>query len=258
MLSVVLLQAQQNQGKIAYERTSQIQIQVANMPDGLASQLPRSRTDKFELTFANNQTLWKAAEAENDNDALNAGGDGVQIRMVVSGNDDVLFSNLETGKRVEKREMMDKSFIIDDTISKMKWKMTGETKTILNMPCMKAVASRISSRMMMNMENGKMERKEVQDTANIIAWFTSNIPVSTGPAEFQGQLPGAILEMDVSNGRQTFKATSISDKADVASIKEPTGKKHYTPEEFRKEREKMMEEMQRNNQGGGNRIFRMQ
>ena len=35
-------------------------------------------------------------------------------------------------------------------------------------------------RMMMNMDNGKMERKEVQDTAAIIAWFTSSIPVSTG------------------------------------------------------------------------------
>ena len=135
--------------------------------------------------------------------------------------------------------------------------MTGETKTILNMPCMKATTTRTSTRTMMNMDNGKMERKEIQDTSVIVAWFTTNIPVSAGPAEFQGQLPGLILEMDIKDGTQLFKAISISEKADLAVIKEPTGKKHYTPEEFKKEREKMMEEMNRNNQGG-NRIIRMQ
>ncbi len=62
--------------------------------------------------------------------------------------------------------------------------------------------------------------------------------------------------MDIKDGTQLFKAVSISEKADLASIKEPAGKKHYTPEEFRKERDKMMKEMQENNQGG-RRVIRM-
>jgi GLPGLI family protein len=175
---------------------------------------------------------------------------------VVAGNDDVLYNNFDTKKKVEKREMFDRTFIIDDSISTLKWKVTGETKTILNMPCMKAVATRTSTRTQVNMDNGKMERKEISDTSNIVAWFTSSIPVSAGPAEFQGQLPGLILEMDIKDGTQTFKAVSISEKVDTENIKEPKGKKHYTPEEFRAEREKMMEEMNKNNQGG-NRIIRM-
>lgn len=36
--------------------------------------------------------------------------------------------------------------------------------------------------MMMNMDNGVMERKEVDDTANIVAWFATDIPVSAGPS----------------------------------------------------------------------------
>ena len=119
---------------------------------------------------------------------------------------------------------------------------------------MKAIATRISTQTRMTMDNGKTERKEIQDTANIVAWFTNDIPVPAGPAEFQGQLPGLILEMDISNGRQTFMATGIVDKADLSVIKEPTGKKHYTPDEFKKERDKMMKEMQENNQGGGRQI----
>lgn len=249
------LKAQQNQGKVTYDRTVQLQIRFQGMPGGMEQQMPQSRTDKFELTFGNNQTLWKQAEQENDENE-NMGGGGVQIHMVVAGSNDVLFTDLEKMKKCEQRELFDKKFIIDDSIRPLKWKMTGETKTILNMPCMKATATNISIRTMMNMDNGKFEKKEIQDTANIVAWFTSSIPVSAGPAEYQGQLPGLILEMDISNGRQTFIATGISEKADLTIIKEPTGKKHYTPDEFKKEREKMMEEMQKNNQGG-NRVIRM-
>lgn len=255
VLCVSLVQAQSKEGKVTYNRTSQIQIQIADMP-GMENSLPRTRTDKFEVIFGNNQSLWKASEQDNDDEGPTFGGEGMQVRMIVAGANDVLYSNFETGKRVEKREMFDKTFIIDDTVAALKWKMTGETKTILGKPCMKATATRISTRMSMNIDNGKMERKEIQDTANITAWFTTAIPVSAGPAEYQGQLPGLILEMDVNNGRQSFIATSISEKADLAVIKEPAGKKHYTPEEFRKERDKMLKELQENNQGG-QRVIRM-
>jgi GLPGLI family protein len=260
LFSIGLLQAQQKQGMVVYERTSQIQIRFNDMPGGMEQQMPKTRTDKFELTFGNNQSLWKAAEEDSDNGTtdINGGeGGGMHIRMVIAGSNDVLHTDFETGKKVEKRELFDKTFIIDDTIAKLKWKMTGETKTILGLSCMKATTSNIRKRTMMNMDNGKMERKEVEDTANIVAWFTSSVPVSAGPAEYQGQLPGLILEMDIKDGTQIFKAISITEKADLSVIKEPSGKKHYTPEEFRKEREKMMEEMNRNNQGG-NRIIRMQ
>jgi len=249
------LQAQQKQGKVVYDRTVKLQLSFAGMPGGMEQQMPSSRTDKFELSFANNQSLWKQAESDNNEDNV-FGGDGAQIRMVVAGNDDVLFCDLDEGKRIEKRELFDKTFIIDDTLTKLKWKMTGESKTILNHNCMKATATRYSKRMNMNMDNGKMTRVEVDDTSNIVAWFAPDIPVSAGPSEFQGQLPGVILEMDVKDGSQIYKAVSISEKTDIAAIKEPSGKKHYTPEEFRKERDKMMKEMEQNNQGG-RRVIRM-
>ena len=178
----------------------------------------------------------------------------MQIRMFSSGSNDVLYNNFQTGKKTELREMFEKKFIIDDSIRPLKWKMTGETKMILNHNCMKTTATQTNTSTRMTMDNGKMERKEVTDTSNIVAWFATDIPVSAGPAEYQGQLPGLILEIDVANGRQTFKAIGISGKADLASIKEPTGKKHYTREEFRGEVNKMMDEMQRNNGGPGRTI----
>lgn len=254
----IALHAQSKEGKVTYDRTVKLQINFAGMPGGMEQQMPTTRTDKFELTFGNNQTLWKQAESDNDDDGGNfhSDGGGAQVRIMVAGSNDVLYSNLETGKKVESRELMDKTFIVEDTITKLKWKMTGESKSILGHNCMKATTSRTSKRTIMNMDNGVMERKEVNDTSNIIAWFATDIPVSAGPSEFQGQLPGLILEMDIKDGTQIYKAAAISEKADLASIKEPSGKKRYTPEQFKAEREKMFKEMEQNN-GGGRRVIRM-
>ena len=248
------LHAQQNEGKVIYERTMQIRVNFGGNQEEMQRMIPKQRTEKFELDFGNNQSLYRQAEQEND-DETSFGGDGIQIRMVAAGSNDVIYNNFETAKRIDQREIMDKKFIVEDSIRPLKWKMTGETKTILNHNCMKATTTQISQRTQMTMDNGKAERKEVTDTSLIVAWFASDIPVAAGPSEFQGQLPGLILEMDISNGRQTFKALEIKEKADLAIIKEPTGKKKYTPAEFRKERDKMMEEMQRNN-GGPGRVMR--
>ncbi len=244
--------AQQNEGKVTYERVSVFEARF-NI-NGADQVMPQTRKDNFELHYASNQSLWKAVEKENEEDAMSHGEGGMQIRMVVAGANDVLYTNFDTKKKTEKKEMFDKSFIVDDSVKVLKWKMTGETKMILTHTCMKATATQIRQTTRMNMDNGKMERKDVSDTSLVIAWFTTEIPVSAGPAEYQGQLPGLILEMDVNNGKQTFKALNISGKADVASIKEPSGKKHYTPDEFKKERDKMMKEMEQNMQGGNRQI----
>jgi GLPGLI family protein len=249
IMMVVLVKAQQKEGAVIYSRTTQVQINIAGMNDEMSRLIPKSRTDKFELTFGNSQSLWKQAAQENEDDNT-LGGGGMQIRVMAAGSDDVLYCNFDAAKKVELRMILDKKFIVEDSIRTLKWKMSDETKTILNHQCRKATTMQYSKRTTMNINNGQMERKEIEDTSNIIAWFTTDIPVSAGPAEYQGQLPGLILEMDIHNGRQVFTALEISPKADLASIKEPSGKKHYTPDEFRKESNKMMEEMQRNNQGG--------
>lgn len=256
IMAISGINAQQTQGKVSYNRTVKIRMSFSGMPGGMEQQVPSSRTDKYELAFGNNQSLWKRAEQEQEEEQTSAEG-GMQVRMVFAGSNDVLYSELLNNRRVEKRELFDKNFIIEDTLSKLKWKMTGESKSILNHNCMKAETVRISKRSNMMFNNGKMERVESDDTATIVAWFAMDIPVSAGPVEFQGQLPGLILELDVRNGDQVYVATEISDKVDLAEIKEPTGKKKYTQEEFRQEREKMLKEMNQNNGGGNRRVIRM-
>lgn len=246
--------AQQREGKVLYSRVSQMQMRINNN-DQLSSMLPKSRTDKFELTFGNNQSLWKHVDEDENMDEMS--GNGMQIKIAVPGQNDIVFHDFTSARRVEQRDLMDKKFVITDSIRKLNWKLTGESQTILGHTCQKAVAQRTGKRTMTTMENGKLERKEVNDTTNIVAWFTTDIPVPAGP-EVQGQLPGLILALDMNDGRVVYKALDIQAKADMASIKEPTKGKKVTPEEFTKERDKMMEEMQKNNQGNGRTFIRMQ
>ena len=241
--------AQQKEGKIIYQRTVQMQIVTSDAP-GEENMVPRTSTDKFEMNFANGQMIWKHMEDEMEDDNFGGGGGGgVMIRTMGGGADDAVFCDFEKARKVETREFFDKKFLISDSIRRGNWKLSDETKTILNHLCRKATSQRIGKRMMMTMDNGKMERKEMDDTSTIVAWFTPDIPVSAGP-EVQGQLPGLILGLETNNGKSVYMALEISAKADIAAIKEPTKGKKVTPEEFTKERNKMMDEMGKNNQGG--------
>jgi GLPGLI family protein len=105
-------------------------------------------------------------------------------------------------------------------------------------------------RNVMTMENGEMKRQALPDTSVITAWIALDIPVSAGP-EFQGQLPGLILELNMNNGRIVYKALEISSKVNASAIKEPKKGKHLTAAEFNTERDKTFEEMRRNMPGGG-------
>ncbi|MDB5252216.1 MAG: hypothetical protein JWP27_1385 [Flaviaesturariibacter sp.] len=240
------------EGKVVFERTMQMR-RPQNMDPELAARIPASRTDQFELLFGADQSLWRSLpKAEGDNNTFSA--PGVQFRM--AGNDDVTYFNFATGKRLDKREMFDKSFLVEDSIARLGWKLTGEAKSILGHPAQKAIAMRYGTRMNMTMENGEMKRMPVADTSTIVAWFTTDFPVKAGPQDMQGQLPGLILELDINNGRTVYKAVEISPKVSLSSIKEPKGGKRLTNAEFDKERDAMMEEMRKNMPAGSNvRIF---
>jgi GLPGLI family protein len=259
MLIAISSSAQVKEGKILYERTMQLQIRVADDNPAMQNMIPKERKDRFELLFAEGKSLWQPVEDENQGDDMTFGDGGNQMRMVfrMPGSDDITYHNINDSKKVEQRELGGKTFIIADSIRKLNWKIAGETKIILGRNCMKATSQRMQESFRMTMDNGEAKREKVMDTMNIVAWFTSEIPGSFGPEMYQGQLPGTILEIDINNGRNSFKAIEISPKVDVAKVKEPSKGKKATPEEFVKEREKMMQEMMQNGGGpGGMRVIR--
>lgn len=244
VLMAMQLQAQQQTGRVVYEFTRQMQIRMGG-PGGpdMPPPPPHAHTVKLEVLFGNNQMLRRALEDNTVNDFPGEGG-GVQIRAFGMGDDDITWLNFTDGRKVEQKEFAAKQYLVSDSIRKQNWKLTGATKNVLGYACQQATTTRYSKRMNISMDNGEMTRKEVPDTAQVVVWFTPAIPVSAGP-DYEGQLPGLILQIDI-NGNTTYKAIEVSQKADAAAIKEPKKGKKVTAEEFNKERDKMMAEMQRN------------
>jgi len=238
--------AQMKEGKVVYERTMQFGMRVggANAPGGNE---PRSRTNRFELHFTPAKQLWEELP-DMDEAADAASGEGGMVRMRFGG-DELVYTNLETGISTSKQELASKNYIVTDTVRKLAWKLSEESKEVLGLKARKATATRIGTRMMMTMENGEMKRASLPDTTTITAWFTPEVPVAAGP-ELSGQLPGLILELELNRGRVVYKAIEITSKVNVTNIKEPKGGKAITAADFAQERNKVFEEMRRNGPPG--------
>ena len=241
---------QVKEGKIIYDRTMQMPSRIfANLDPEVAAKIPKSRTEQYELLFGNGQSLYQfLPTASNEESGATFGGGGMIIRMSGGGND-IIYHNFEKAQKVEQRELMDRNYVITDSIRAGEWKLTDETRKILNYTARKAIGKRISQRRQMSMENGEMKTQIIPDTAVVVAWFTTEIPVPVGP-EMQGQLPGAILELDINNGEVVYKAIEFSPKVNVSKIKEPKDGKKMSQAEFALERDKVMEEMRKNMPAG--------
>jgi len=247
LLMVHAVQAQQQEGRVVYELTRQLKMDIAG-PDGMEQHMPRSFVVRVEVLFGNNQMLRRQVEDDNAGGGFpDDEGGGMHFRAFGMGDDGVTWCNFTEGRKVEQREFATKRYLVTDSVQKQNWKLTGESKTILGYACQQALTTRVGKRRMMTMENGNMTSKEMADTSQVTVWFTPAIPVSAGP-DFEGQLPGLILEIDI-NGTPTYKATEVSSKVNIASIKEPRGGKKITEADFNQERDKLMQEMQRNEVG---------
>lgn len=248
--------AQLKEGKIIYERTVSFQLppQGAGAPPPPPN-MPRSRTDQYELLFSKDKALFQFLPTAANEEPGTFSAPGMVIRM--GGTNDIIYSDLASGLTTSKLELMDREFLVGDTIRKLSWKISSETKTILNYTARKAVALRVQTRPRMTMENGEMKRQMITDSVEVVAWFTTDIPVSVGPGESQGQLPGAVLELSTNRGNMVYKAVEIKPNINLAHIKEPKGGKKLTQAEFVVEREKLFEEMRANSPAGGGRTIRM-
>lgn len=145
------------------------------------------------------------------------------------------YHNLEKNETRQEFDVYGKKYYSVDPLKEFNWKITKETKEILDFEVRKATS-----------EN---------EEASIIAWYAPKINISNGPAEYNG-LPGLILEVEFQS--KQFPV-SINYKAESIKVlnKKP---KIIIPDKGEKisanavqglfdEANKQREEMYRNSQG---------
>ncbi len=226
-------------GTVRYDQATRFDIELplelARNPAFLAN-MPKAAVKPMQLTFTGEATLFAAAPVEAGAPAAGGGGETVFIarggdvamvreigaemmatRMVGFGgggaSDAVAgaYTGLEDGRYVEVREFLGRTFRIPGERPAFAWKLTGEVATFLGHPVYQATAR--------------------HDSTTIEAWFTPDIPVPAGPAQYGG-LPGLILTLAVDSNRVVYTATSVDLETAIAPIKAPVEGSEVTRAEY--------------------------
>jgi len=225
------------------------------MRDQITAMLKKQSQKEFKLTFTDNESLYKE-EIPLDNTSTVSGG-GMQFTVMTSGGDDELYKNLSENRYASQVELFGKQFLVKDALEKQEWKLVNETKNIGQYTCFKATNTTTRTVMVSETtkegEEGSGDTRKEEEEIVITAWYTPQIPISNGPANYNG-LPGLILE--INDGSETILCSKIvlNPEGGVA-IKEPSKGKVVTDAEYRDIMEKKMQEMneqfQTDNRKGG-------
>lgn len=254
------------QGKAYYETKTSIDMSEFGGRDmseerkkQMVERMKSALEKTFILTFNQSEALYKEEER------LDAPGGGRGMRfgmMSASGGDQ--YKNVKTQEFIQKKDLFGKQFLIKDSLQRLDWKLTGESKIIGQYTCFKAEAIKTKTGIDFRdfrrpprdpkSEEGETREADNEEKKNssikVEAWYTPQIPVNLGPDVYWG-LPGLILEISADNTTMLCSKIVIN-PSDKEEIKAPTKGKEVTQAEFdqiSKEKMEEMREMFRNRRG---------
>ncbi len=217
----------QSEGIIVYEEKIDIHKRLPPERQEYKDMIPQFRTQKYELHYNESASMYISSK-EQDQPEMASGGGHRMMRMNKPDRD--VYKNLDENKLVDSREFMTKKFLIKGTLDEAEWKIADGQKQILDYMCLKAVYH------------------DTSDTYT--AWFTPQITISNGPAEYSG-LPGMILQLVVNDDDRTITALSVTEQpVEKEMLKEPKKGKEVTSEEFKQIVHEKMKEMGHSGSGG--------
>jgi GLPGLI family protein len=188
-------------GRVEYEkRTNQHMMADANS-DNVWTQtmlklFPKTVTDVYELWFSRDKSMYKLAKENPDNKYMMWGTKPTES--------DVTLQDMRTNRTSTKRDVFENTYVISDSLRNLEWRITDETRTIAGFECRKAVT-------------------KICDSVYVVAFYTDQIPVSSGPETFGG-LPGLILGLAVPRLYTTWFATKLELTEPTTAQLNPTQK----------------------------------
>ncbi len=160
---------------------------------------PQFKTGKSTLSFTDNKTLFKPT----DEDELSSGG-GFFANNPMTTQNNVIYTDLASGTNVSQKKVFEAIFLVKDSTRKIQWKITDETREIAGYTCRRANAI-------------------MMDSIYVVAFYTTDIPVSGGPESFGG-LPGMILGVALPHENITWFATKVTDMTLAPNVVVPPKK----------------------------------
>lgn len=279
LLSFIGYAQQDFQGVAVYESKTTFNMdnwgrRGQQMSEQMKKQMAERMKSMLEKTYK--LTFDKTASTYKEEEKLDApGGGGFGRMMMGSFTAGAQYKNIKDQQLLQEQEFFGKEFLIKDSLPKLEWKMTNETKQIGQYMCFKATAMKPvdgfdwrnmrrrnrnnkkevdSTKTDSTKTNDPMSEIEMPKEVEVVAWYTPQIPISQGPGEYHG-LPGLILE--VNETRTTILCSKIvMNPKEKEAIKVPNKGKEVTRKEYNDIVKKKMEEMREMYRGRGRGNFR--
>ncbi|HET6256126.1 MAG TPA: GLPGLI family protein [Puia sp.] len=188
------LRAQNNiflsQGKIEFERKVNQYAQreaVSDPGDEAWTEFSKKlmgnkfKTDYFDLLFTRTKTLYRPGRETPDKPN--------PFFFEAPGQENIIYADLEQEKSVSQKLVFEQTFLVADTLRRIKWKITDETRVIAGFNCRRANAI-------------------VMDSIYVVAFYTDEILTTGGPESFSG-LPGMILGVALPHEHVSWFATKV-------------------------------------------------
>ncbi|MFZ6023397.1 MAG: GLPGLI family protein [Bacteroidota bacterium] len=172
-------------GRIEFERKYNQHSQFDGENDGpwiteMKKVYPKMVTDYYELRFTHERSVYRLLKENPDNKYL---------WMGKPTESDVTIKDMAKGTISMQRDVFEQTYLIQDSLRQLEWRMTDETRTIAGFECKKAVT-------------------KICDSVYVVAFYTDLIMVNSGPESFSG-LPGMILGLAVPRLHTTWFATKV-------------------------------------------------
>ena len=174
----------------------------------------------FRLRFTNNEARFKGKHYMEVDNGLDLNRANQQM-----GGESLYYVNIRDNLRLRQKKSFDKDYLVKRKISRLKWKITNDLKTIKGYKCRKATT--------------KVDGKNIN---KITAWFSPQLPFQFGPKGYAG-LPGLILELKQMHW--FYYASKIKLKNKSITIEKPSKGKLISREDFLKELEKRKKKRRR-------------
>jgi GLPGLI family protein len=176
LLSLTAGMAQYKQGKIIYERKTNMFKRYGENAKRWLDEKDRIKVEYFELIFNDTASLWQI-------EARSAG----ETSWGTSRN--VVYRNTSTNRYYSIRDIWGDMIHVEDELPLINWKVTESKRTIAGFDCRKVIW-------------------KANDTTTIYAWYCDEIIPSIGPERFYG-LPGAILGLASEDGGVVYFAKEV-------------------------------------------------
>ena len=257
----ISVSSQDFQGQAFYK--TQTSMDFGSWGDRMSAEQKKAMKERMKpflepvyiLTFDKTKSIYQQEETL---DAPGSGGGRGWGKMWASAGGPV-YKDIATQKSLQSTEFMGKKFLISNDQNKIKWVMEKEQKMIGNYLCFKATAQVSKPKTMTSVwRKAEKENDSIKDSANyqvqeeysmVTAWYTPQIPVSHGPAEFGG-LPGLILELTTDRTVMLCTRVVMNPEKRI-QISEPTKGEFVSRSEFENIVEVKTKEMRDMWRGGG-------